>query len=92
LADSSAENDAGNARTVLMTGSLPAVEGGAGHPVQLKSQKAKKNAPEPIPAVDKPLHIHRTRCAERHLLKTVRFFSNIGAGSIQSLSSSFSAT
>jgi hypothetical protein len=45
-----------------------------------------------VPAVDKPLHIHRTRCAESRLLKTSRFFSTIGAGSIQSLSSSFRAT
>jgi hypothetical protein len=42
--------------------------------------------------VDKPLHIHRTRCAESRLLKTSRFFSTIGAGSIQSLSSLFFAT
>jgi hypothetical protein len=53
---------------------------------------AGKNAVEAILAVDKPLHIHRTRCAERRLLKTSRFFSTIGAGSIQSLSSSFGAT
>jgi ribosomal protein L39E len=38
------------------------------------------------PAVDKPLHIHRMRCAERAFLKTGRFFSNIGASPIQSLS------
>ncbi|WP_136221681.1 hypothetical protein [Massilia sp. Mn16-1_5] len=40
-----------------------------------------------VSAVDKPLHIHRMRCAERRLVGTRRFFSNIDAGSIQSLSS-----
>ena len=43
-------------------------------------------------AVDKPLHIHRTRCAERRLLKTTHFFSTIGASPIQSLSSLFGTT
>jgi len=42
--------------------------------------------------VDKPLHIHRIGCAETRLLKTSRFFSNIHAGSIQSLSSQFART
>lgn len=42
--------------------------------------------------VDKPLNIHRIGCAETRLLKTSRFFSNIHAGSIQSLSSQFART
>jgi len=49
-----------------------------------------KNASNACPAVDKPLHIHRMRCAERAFLKTVRFFSNIGASPIQSLSRALS--
>jgi hypothetical protein len=41
-------------------------------------------------AVDKPLHIHRMRCAEQPFLQTGRFFSNIGASPIQSLSRALS--
>jgi len=51
-----------------------------------------KNAVNGSAAVDKPLHIHRTGCAERRLLKTTHFFSTIGASPIQSLSSSFGRT
>jgi hypothetical protein len=65
------------------------------HPTPPGRSEAGKTAGLPLKAtsaVDKPLHIHKTRCAEQRLLKTTRFFSNIGASSIQSLSSSFVRT
>jgi hypothetical protein len=37
--------------------------------------------------VEKVLHIHRSRCAERPLFLLARFLSNIGSASIQCLSS-----
>jgi hypothetical protein len=49
-----------------------------------------KSASNARSAVDKPLHIHRMRCAEHRFLKTGRFFSNIRAGPIQSLSRALS--
>jgi hypothetical protein len=58
----------------------------------LRDCPGRKNAVNGSAAVDKPLHIHRTGCAERRLLRTTHFFSTIGASSIQSLSSSFSRT
>ncbi|MCC2960072.1 hypothetical protein LK540_06475 [Massilia sp. IC2-278] len=50
---------------------------------------ASKKRPEGSSAVDKPLDMHRIGCAKTTPLSTSRFFSNICAGWIQSLSSQF---
>jgi hypothetical protein len=44
------------------------------------------------PIVEKPLHIHRTRCAKTVVCASMPFLSNIGAGYIQSFSKAFVVT
>ena len=81
----------------LLLGGLPAIETADLRCPAAQKQVAPslrhrfqaKNALQSRLAVDKPLYIHRMRCAEHRFLKTSLFFSNIGAGPIQSLSRAF---